>query len=474
MDMEQLNYTYIFGDIDNTPRNVTVIEHHKNESHQFQVSVNDSNFLSTVNAQLSSELADVVDLAVAVSITDRSSFRKENTRTRIHIVLPVRHPEMFARPEIEEWLYKTLCWFTNDYWSFEFKHRVAPDRLTVSQLRMPLADDGVERPVEVALWSGGLDSLAGLCNRLIAKPSGNFTIFGTGGNEQVFSIQRKVAERVNTKLPNRIKLVQVPIRSCKTNSLKKNYRPNARGFVFTLLGAVCALLEGQQTLHVYENGVGAINLPFSESAVGLDHLRPVHPLSLRYMRKLISQLLGVPFTFHNPFLFQTKAQMCRVFIDTDTTDLISHTITCNRPHRLPGVPQCGACAACLLRKQALAVQGIEDQTEYVVPHHKALDPSDSEYLKHILFHVQDLQLLLEKPNPWKEISCSKYFQLAEIANEIAESEGIASKNLQDWLIQLYRNYIEEWNAVKDIVEQNLCSIPEKRVNTFEEAQYKLF
>lgn len=473
MNMEQVNYSYIFEDIDNTPRNVVLIDYLREKKHIFQVSVDDSQFNLKVNTQLSPELADLVDVAVAVAITDRLSLRKENTRTRIHVALPVRNPEMFKRFHIDSHLHKTLCWFTNDYWYFEFKRRTSPDRPTVSQLRIPVVEH-YEQSIEVALWSGGLDSLAGLCEQLITKPSTNFTLLGTGINEQVFSTQRGVAKHVSRRFPNRIKLVQVPIRSRNINEdVKKNNRPNARGFVFTLIGAVCALLEGQNTLHVYENGIGAINLPFSESAVGLDHLRPVHPLSLRYMHKLISLLLDIPFTFHNPFLFQTKAQMCKVFIDTDTTDLIFDTITCNRRHRLPGVPQCGICAACLLRKQALAVQRIEDRTEYVVPHHEALDPNDSEYLKRILFHIKDLQLLLEKPNTWKEISC-KYFQLAEVADEIARSERITPQEVQDWLIQLYRCYIEEWNAVKDIVEQNLCSTPEKCTNLLEEAQYKLF
>ena len=472
--MESVDYAYIFEDISSTYRRVELTDFQRTKKYQFQVSVDDSQFNLQVNTPLSHELADLVDVAVAVAVVDRLSFRKENTRTKIHITLPIRHPETFAAPQTIKLLRDVLYWFTNDWWFFEFTQRTSSERPTVIQLRMPIVERS-KQANEVALWSGGLDSLAGLCEQLVAKPSTKFTLLGTGINEQVFSTQRVVAEQVRRRFPNRIKLVQVPIRSRNVaKEIRKNARPNARGFVFTLVGAVCALLEGQNSLYIYENGVGAINLPFSESAVGLDHLRPVHPLSLQRMSELVTQITGGNFTYQNQFLFKTKAQMCKTFVDTDTTDLIFHTVTCNRQHRIPNASQCGFCAACLLRKQALAVQGIEDLTEYVVPYHKAFAPDDSEYLKYILHHVKDLQSLFGKPEPWREISCSKYSRLSDIADAIAKSEGVASKKVQVSLIQLYRCYTEEWNAVKDIVEQDLRSVPEKRINLLEQAQYTLF
>jgi len=75
-----------------------------------------------------------------------------------------------------------------------------------------------------------------------------------------------------------------------------------------LLGAVCALLADQQLLHIYENGVGAINLPFRASEVGLDHTRAVHPISLFEMSDTVSRITQASFRFVNPFVYSTKAK----------------------------------------------------------------------------------------------------------------------------------------------------------------------
>ncbi len=53
-------------------------------------------------------------------------------------------------------------------------------RLTELQMCMPFADP--VQPVKVALWSGGLDSLAGLYNQLLAESTTKYTLFGTGAN----------------------------------------------------------------------------------------------------------------------------------------------------------------------------------------------------------------------------------------------------------------------------------------------------
>src|SRR5205085_10815902 len=133
-----------------------------------------------------------------------------------------------------------------------------------------------------------------------------------------------------------------------------NRIPRSRGFVFLLLGAVCALLEGKDELFVYENGIGAINLNYGSPEVGLDQSRAVHPISLIEMSHLVSNTLDAPFAFHNPFLFTTKAQMCEVFnrlpeqFLVQVNRLVSKTVSCDRRSRIPKeLMQCGCCSSCL-------------------------------------------------------------------------------------------------------------------------------
>ena len=85
----------------------------------------------------------------------------------------------------------------------------------------------------------------------------------------------------------------------------------SRAFVFSALGVAAAVQAEADTLHVYENGVGALNLPLNETQLGVDNYRGVHPRSLMLLESLLALVLDNPVCIENPYLFRTKAEMCR-------------------------------------------------------------------------------------------------------------------------------------------------------------------
>jgi hypothetical protein len=221
---------------------------------------------------------------------------------------------------------------------------------------------------------------------------------------------------------------------------------------------VCAYLEGQNILHIYENGVGAINLPYP-GGVGLDHSRAVHPLSLARMSKLVSLWLGESFHFVNPFLFWTKAQMCEVFTRNETMDLVFQTITCDGRFRQEGQPpQCGFCSSCLLRRQSLAVQGIEDKTEYVITHGREPEANPTLHLRAMLCQVETLRSVLRSEQAWFSLS-SKYPELGKIVNRVTQ-HATESQRIEENLLQLYKRYVDEWEKVSSVIGKGLINIEE--------------
>jgi len=200
-------------------------------------------------------------------------------------------------------------------------------------------------------------------------------------------------------------------------------------------------------------------LPFRESEVGLDHSRSVHPLSLLHMSNLVSHILGRSFVFRNPFLFQTKAQMCSVLAQYNVIDLAFLTITCDRLHRERPI-QCGCCSSCLLRRQALAALGIEDRTEYLVTSHQAYVSSnrsfDSNHLRAMLYQVDILRSLLNSVDPWHSL-LKGYPILQEIADQVARQEALAPVVPVEQLLQLYQCYVHEWDSVQHIIGQGLLA-----------------
>ena len=386
MTQSAFTYTYSFKDIQSESGVVWVADYERHRRYPVQVSVDDSKLFSADYSTVSAPIADLIDLGVAVHTADRLSVRRNDRPYHIHLIVPVRCPEALSSASVQELLTDVLYEYTHDHWTFTFVKRTDGGRPV--EFKKPLQFPVEPQPVtEVALWSGGLDSLAGLCNRLTSSPATQYILFGTGSNPHVHRVQLDVANAVKQQfsMAKLINLVQVPIHLSEISGRPVNRDLRARGFVFLLLGAACAYLQGQNSLFMYENGVGAINLPFRASEVGLDHARSVHPLSLLKMGKLVSTLLSTSFQFRNPFLFWTKAQMCKVFKDTFSTSLIASTITCDRLHRQ--IPmQCGCCSSCLLRRQALAVHAINDTTGYVIEG-RIPRPADTLHLQAMLDQV---------------------------------------------------------------------------------------
>lgn len=245
--------------------------------------------------------------------------------------------------------------------------------------------------------------------------------------------------------------------------MKPERNQRTRGFVFMLLGAVCALLTGQQRLHIYENGVGAINLPFRASEVGLDHSRAVHPISLFEMGELVSNIIQASFRCVNPFVYSTKADMCGVLNNTLYQSLIAQTVSCDSQHH--DVPsQCGYCSSCVLRKQSLLAAGVSDDTAYVLPSTSEKRPyrqSAGNHLRAMLWQIRVLRQLLSTETPWDSMT-HYYPRLMDIIDRTAVSEGLEPEVMKERFVLLYQRYVSEWEQVQSQIERGLLGEEELR------------
>lgn len=453
-----MDYTYIFSDVTDqlADGRVQILDHRNNQQQSVQVAIDDRGFRLRKRPQMRAVIADLIDLALTVYVADRLSIRRKDQPCQLLIKLPLRHPEVFKSSAVEEELKRTLFWYTGDYWLFEFGSRTALSRPVEAPLLLP----SFTEYTEVALWSGGLDALAGLLYRIFTAPQSptRYTLFGTGGNPYIHGIQQQVAATARAALPasRQIELVRVPIHLGDSKNIHKNANVRARGFVFLLLGSVCAYLEGQSSLHIYENGIGAINLPFRTAELGLTHTRSVHPLSLLQMSEFVSHVLSEPFTFQNPFLFMTKAQMCEALAWHKAEHVAFTTVSCDRRHRERPV-QCGCCSSCILRQQSLAVQGIEDQTPYVInTYRRAHRPADGVHWQAMLYQVAKLRSLLDTAKPWYSL-CKEFTTLFDIANRMAVLQKVEPHIIEEQLLQLYARYVHEWDSVKSTVERQLLA-----------------
>ncbi|QYX32019.1 7-cyano-7-deazaguanine synthase [Sphaerospermopsis torques-reginae] len=446
------DYTLHFQPVENSNGSVLFVDHSQDKKATIGINVGDTELKYRVLEEFPPIIADLIDLAVAIYTSDRLAPQNlTGKQRRFNVILPVRHPELLSAETFLTKLDNLLKWTTDSEWIFDFQKRIAPERL-VEQQSLPLAPKGCE----VTLWSGGLDALAGLYTRLLMYPEKRFILFGTGSNGIMSACQERVYKQIQSIFPGRCYLFRLPIRFDDSSEQPKNKLSRARGVVFTLLGSACAYLMGEKVLCLYENGIGAINLPYRESAVGLDHSRSVHPLTLLMVSELVSELLGEEFQVKNPFLFWTKAEMCKALAKNGRDDLPPLTMSCDSPHRQKPV-QCGYCSSCLLRRQSLAASTIKDRTRYVVLHGERPVKEPSLCFLNMQAQVRTLDSLFAvSDEPW--ITLTKRFPvLDDIVDRTAMAENLLPADMRSRLIQLYQNYVSEWNAVESQIANGLLS-----------------
>jgi hypothetical protein len=284
------------------------------------------------------------------------------------------------------------------------------------------------------LWSGGLDSLAGLPISL-SKTKNSFILLSTGGNHINQSIQKDLYLKIDQKFPGRLKHEAIYLES--RQRLKHFSSTRGRGFYFLVIGAAVASLYSEKTVDIFENGVGAINLPLPGS-IGIDMARSVHPLTLTKVSQFVSAVLEENIKVVNPFISLTKGEMVAMCNEEIITELFEDSRSCDRPQRVKdkGNLQCGRCSSCLLRRASLQYAGLEEsKTEYKFA--SGIDPKLNFY-EAMARQVELIEnRLASKQNQWSSL-LSQFPELydVELSNSIPNRK----------VVRLLEKYASEWKS----------------------------
>ena len=409
---------------------------------------------------LPAALADLLEVVMAVYAADRRSprvFKGASAGQRsIRVRVSVRDPGLWATTDMGHKFAELLYWLSEDKWSFEFEGRqAAPSSAESERFLFQLPS---EPPVTVSLFSGGLDSLAGLVARAQGGSAGSdILVFGYTHNRLVHQQRLQVdslrSARRNGGLPDEsseIRHVAVPFGIRKPRGHREEPSQRTRALVFLVLGVATALQADTDTLWIYENGIGALNLPLNETQLGIDNYRGVHPRSLMLAQDFLSLALDLPVQLRNPFLFATKAQMCKSLVGSGIADAVSHTVSCDGfPQRIRNQPpQCGHCTSCILRRQSLQASGLEQFDRGY--RYDVLRPQ----VKPTERHLYDLEAMrgqvhkigrcLDSKEPWRSL-CASFPELARTHAELVERQHLGSHlEISRRLVELYRTYVWEW------------------------------
>jgi hypothetical protein len=213
------------------------------------------------------------------------------------------------------------------------------------------------------------------------------------------------------------------------------------------LGA--ALSAGTGHLYLYENGVGAINLPYERTPVGIPNSRSVHPRTLLLVSNFIQALTGRQFNIENPCVFQTKAEMCVHPAVQLMARSIPTTFSCDGfPVQRSGLPQCGLCTSCILRRLALENSGLHDADGEgyacdLYNRNQTISPKRLRGLSAMDWQVERLRQALTGDTAWTTLM-SEFPELRQTCVALVKQTGDTDEVIQGRLERLYRRHCDEW------------------------------
>ncbi len=316
-------------------------------------------------AEVPELLADVLDVATYVFCADQAASRGGKMdsgtgklwRRQFRFAMPVRRPELWSDPDTYDALVDALSFVSEDSYSFEFSHLDAAPPL---EQYLGLYPSGSSRfPAdEVALFSGGLDSMAGAAQATLDEGKRVVLVSHRSAPKKA-SLPADLARALRQKAGG-ASVFHVPVWTRKEAGLVKDYHQRTRSFLFASLAAVVARMLGKDEIRFYENGVTSLNLPLAAQTVGTRASRTTHPQVLNGYAKLFSALFSRDFRVANPFFYKTKGEVVGI-LGSLCPEFIGETVSCSRVvHQTKAQPHFGICSQCVDRRFGVLASGFAE------------------------------------------------------------------------------------------------------------------
>lgn len=431
--------------------------------------LNDQYLLST-GERIPTVVADLLDVACTIMYADRRyrRSRQKDSWTQslgwmrtFKLTLGVREPDRWNEPVTKRALERLLGWLTEDTWHLTFVLQPNPVRRpSDAQSALPFRSS----PGRVVLFSGGLDSLAGLAALLQEDPKGPIYLMSAAAPRM--DTPEKIAAKIREGY-HQVEHVPFPFHLVHANRHDQRADDSSqrvRGFLFFAFAAAVAMSTGSSRIIAGENGIGAINLPMNWCQLGTQNTRAMHPRTLLEMQEFLA-IVGLPqLQLELPFLWKTKGELCRILAETPLRDLARMTVSCdNFPdhttrRRASDVEiYCGECTSCLLRRLAVANAGLEEPDAPSLRYKLDLclplvgtKTAPHEHLKYMLDQVATVREATDLEAP-EEMLLREFPELIEVATAVCtapEQFALSAQSDQGAVFgalrNLYQRYAAEW------------------------------
>jgi hypothetical protein len=302
---------------------------------------------------------------------------------------------------------------------------------------------------DLALFSGGLDSLIGAIDALEAGRTPLFISHAGDGatSEAQTTLFAALKADYAPRAFDRLRLwMNFPNGLVEDTAGENTTR--GRSFLFFAIGVFAGTgIQDAAFLRVPENGLIALNVPLDPLRLGALSTRTTHPFYIARWNEALA-LLGIHVRIQNPYWDKTKGEMVHGCANRALLSrLASVSISCSSPSKGRwqglGTQHCGYCLPCLIRRAAL-IKGLypgPDPTSYTVQDLAArpLDTRESEGVQIRSFQVaidrlrarpELASILIQKPGPLFDESPAHREALADLYSRGLEEVGALLTNVR--------------------------------------------
>lgn len=327
-------------------------------------------FASRLIPRMPDRTRDLIEIAAFIYAADRLVKRGrtdqvefENWARELTFCVPVRDLVYWQQAEVATNLANALTFVSGDKsYRFYFEQRAGSDPLTslFHNTETTSVSSELSSAYPVALFSGGLDSLAGVVS-LLETTDKKVVITSHRSNPSTIKVQKRVYDALNKAYPGR--LLYHPLECNLTGLRASEETQRTRFFLYTTVGFALAQAYGQDELNIFENGITSINLSKRQDLINGRASRTTHPKTLGLLQKVFSGVINRTFTIRHPFIHLTKTEVVSVLKQFNRPELITATVTCTKTflkfNNHSSASHCGYCSQCVDRRFAMYAAKLE-------------------------------------------------------------------------------------------------------------------
>lgn len=335
--------------------------------------------------RLPSRMVDLLYIAANVFCADRMVFRGERKSVSnsswarsFEFNIPISDYRFWNQARMKDCLSEMLRFMTGDR-DYRFAFRKAKGLVAVEdepqETLFKSEADYINDEADVVLFSGGLDSLAGVVERLNSTDN-KIVLVSHKSNAGVVHTQNQLICELQRKYGSRIIPYGFECHNARVQSIEETQR--TRMFLFSAIAYAIALCSGNKDIYIFENGVTSINYAVQVDTINARASRTTHPKTIELLQRFYA-MIDNSIKINTPYYNKTKAEVTYIIKKYGEEDLISSTVSCSSTRKLRGkMSHCGVCSQCIDRRFALFSMDMQEYDDDYYDSNFIVDENDNE------------------------------------------------------------------------------------------------